>query len=176
MPRILPRILSPVLFLLLMNCSAMERARARDATLDALGCSTPAVLKAVGEAVAHLVGAATAGRGAGSAEEWRALGLTIAREHGPEVARCAAAVAARELARHDAPAPTSAEAPPPRPIGFVATRSEASAPGVLGLEASAAIGARAGEGSPGLVAVAQQHGERRALAAAVWLRDHPKEW
>lgn len=160
-------ILFPVLFLLLMNCSAMERARARDATLEALGCSAPAVLKAMGEAVAHLVGAATAGRGAGSAEEWRALGLTIAREHGPEVARCAAAVAARELARHDAAGPTVE--PPPRPIGFVAQ----SAPGVPGLEASAAPEVRAGEGSLGVVVT---RGEHRALAAALWLRDHPTAW
>lgn len=164
------------------GCTVAERARIRDGlittSIGAVNCTAPGLQAGIQAAVVQLLGSAVSGRGAGTAAEWRALGLGLRDKYGLPAAACAAEVATKELAKLAlAPGPAVASAAPV--VGFVqpqsgGTKAQASG-GALGMEASAG-GGSVGVGQAGSVTSAEDVPAARALAAAQWLRNHPGEW
>jgi len=155
------------------GCTTAERARIRDGlittSIGAVNCAAPGLQAGINAAVVQLLGSAVSGRGAGTPQEWRALGLELAKVHGLPAAHCAAEVAATELAKFT----PAASSPPvaaasPAVVGFVqphaGTRAQASG-GALGIEASS-----------GSAALREDEPAGRARAAALWLSQHHREW
>jgi hypothetical protein len=165
-------------------CTALERARIREGlittSIGAVNCATPGLQAGIQAAVVQLLGSAVSGRGAGTAEEWRALGRELAKDpRTAAAAHCAADVVAKELAKLAAPvaSPTVASAAPV--VGFVqpqasGTRAQSSG-GALGMEASSG-GSYSGRALAGSVALRDDEPAGRARAAALWLSGHHGEW